>query len=114
MTPGCIHGVPTQQCAACRDCSHGLAASHCRRCREAPRKAPVPAAQPAQRHEDYEIFFVPTENSWYYRAPDADGIPSRESYRSAFMARNAVNQVLAGGAGGGTAVAVAPAKKRKR
>jgi hypothetical protein len=93
MTPECIHGVPTQQCAACRTCAHGLMASRCGRCRAALAKKPAPIAQPSEQYEHYEIFFVPAENSWYYRAPD-DGSVSPESYRSAFQARRAVHEAL--------------------
>ena len=94
MTLECIHGVPTQQCAACRTCEHGLMASRCGRCRAALAKKPAPGAQPSEQYEHYEIFFVPAENSWYYRAPDEDGTVSRESYRSAYQARRAVNDAL--------------------
>ena len=111
MTSECIHGVPTQQCAACRTCAHGLMASRCGRCRAALAKKPAPSAQPPEQYEHHEIFFVQTENSWYYRAPD--GGVSPESYRSAFQARRAVNAVLAAPEGASVA-AGAPSGKKKR
>lgn len=113
MTTECIHGVPTQQCAACRTCAHGLTASRCGRCRAALARKPAPTDQPSQQYERYEIFFVPSENSWYYRAPDDGGSVSNESYRSAFQARRAVTEMLTAPAG--TAVATgAPSGKKKR
>jgi hypothetical protein len=113
MTTECIHGVPTQQCAACRTCMHGLTASRCGRCRAALAKKPAPSAQPSERHGQYEIFFVPAENSWYYRSQDNGGIVSRESYRSAFQARRAVNAALATPIAASVTVA-APKSRKKR
>jgi hypothetical protein len=112
MTTECIHGVPTQQCAACRTCLHGLTASRCSRCRAALAKKPAPSPQPSEQLGNYEIFFVPAENSWYYRTHDDGGTVSRESYRSAFQARRAVNSALAAPAA--ASVAVDPPKGRKK
>jgi hypothetical protein len=97
MSPRCVHGFPTEHCAQCRVCPHGLATSRCGRCnnavaQRAAAKRPPPA-QPAEEFRGFEIFFVPRERSWYYRA-DADAPPSSESYRSAFQARAAINAEL--------------------
>ena len=113
MTTECIHGVPTQQCAACRTCPHGLTTSRCGRCRAALAKKPAPLPQPSEQLGPFEIFFVPAENSWYYRGPDGAGIVSRESYRSAFQARRAVNAALTTPIAA-SATAAAPKAKRKR
>ena len=97
MTSQCIHGFLTEQCASCGPCIHGQMASSCVRCRSAvaSRKAaqPVPAQLP-QEHAGYEIFFEPAVSGWRYRA--ADGAGSSLSYRSAFLARRAVNELGAG------------------
>ena len=114
MTSECIHGVPTQQCAACRTCAHGLTASRCGRCRAALAKKPAPSAQPSEQYEHYEIFFVPSENSWYYRAPDTDGAVSPESYRSAFQARRAVNEALTAPEGASVATGTTNGKKKRK
>ena len=114
MTSECIHGVPTQQCAACRTCAHGLMASRCGRCRAALAKKPAPGAQPSEQYERYEIFFVPAENSWYYRAPDDGGSVSAESYRSAFQARRAVNEALSSPDGATLAAGASTGKKKRK
>jgi hypothetical protein len=95
MTANCIHAVPTQQCSSCRICDHGLAFARCARCQAALAAKPNPAPLPPEIFEHHEIFFVPAENSWYYRAPEPAGSTSRESYRSAFQARRAVVAALA-------------------
>jgi hypothetical protein len=112
-TTECIHSVPVQQCAACRTCPHKLAASRCTRCREALAKKPAPGPQPSEEYESYEIFFVPSENSWYYRGPADEPIVSRESYRSAFQARRGVDAAISGlGTNGSNGTA--GKKKRKK
>ena len=108
MNSPCIHGLLPQQCASCRTCEHGQTASACLRCRTvlASRKTPAPVGvEPSQQHGGHEIFFEAAASGWRYRATDA--APSRESYRSAFLARKAVDQL--------SAVAVEnPAKGAKR
>lgn len=115
MIADCIHGVPAAQCASCRTCQHGFVASRCSRCRARVTKLPIPDRQPDQEFEGHEIYFVPAENSWYYR--DADANPSPRSYRSAFMARRAVIEASATPGGSKTAdggsSSNASAKKRK-
>jgi hypothetical protein len=95
MTPLCIHGFPADHCASCRSCPHGLVTSRCTRCRTAAtsraRRVTAPAGHPAEQHAGYEIFFDPSVNGWLYRAPDA--APSNQSYRSAFLARKAVDRL---------------------
>jgi hypothetical protein len=109
MSIECIHGVPTQQCAACRVCSHGLTTSRCRRCRDAQAKKPSPEAQPPEVYGDYEIFFVPSDNSWYVRGRGEDAGVFPASYRSAFQARRAVKAGLSA-----PVRAAAPASARKK
>lgn len=95
----CIHAFPTEQCAQCRTCPHGLTTSRCTRCRTASASAARRRVRPAPRphattsHNGFEIFFEPAVNGWLYRTPDAE--PSPESYRSAFLARKAIDQLPA-------------------
>jgi hypothetical protein len=96
----CIHGFDPGQCAACRTCPHGLAASKCGRClaaqssaaRRRPPLATVPEL-PDEEHQGWEIFFVPALSGWQIRQPDATPLP--ESYRSLFLARKAVDEMIA-------------------
>ena len=105
MTPPCIHGFRTEECAACRTCPHGLVSSRCGRCLKATstpalRKAAInthPAHDPEQR-SGFEIVYVPNLNGWQIRS---EGEPlSAESYRSAFLARKAVDEAAASGING--------------
>jgi hypothetical protein len=74
-----------------------MATSRCGRCNNAValRAAAkrTPAAQPSEKHRGFEILFVPQERSWYYRT-EPDAPLSRESYRSAFQARLAIDAEL--------------------
>lgn len=96
MALQCLHGFPSEQCASCRTCPHGSTTSRCGRCADpiSSRAAAkvVPDDQPVAEHRGYEIFFVPRERSWYYRAPDQSA--SRESFASGFRARRAVDSAL--------------------
>ena len=99
MTSSCIHGFRTDECSACRTCPHGLVSSRCARCLKAVstpalRKAAINShgSHPPQEHAGYEIFYVPALNGWQVRAGD-DG-PSAESYRSVFLARKAVDDLV--------------------
>lgn len=97
MSAQCIHGFPTQQCISCRTCPHGQVTTTCARCR-APvttRKvvadaaaAPVPATE---THGDYEVYYEPEVSGWRYRSTESE--PSRLSYRSAFLAHKAIDQL---------------------
>jgi hypothetical protein len=96
MIPLCIHGFQTDQCASCRACPHGLPVSKCGRCRSdavaASRRRVVPrhpANTEADSYHGFEIVFTPDVNGWHYRAPDSSLSPM--SYRSAFLARKAVD-----------------------
>jgi hypothetical protein len=51
------------------------------------------APRPAEEHRGYEITYVAVERSWYIRA-DADAPLSRNTYRSAFQARRAIDEIL--------------------
>ena len=51
------------------------------------------APLPPEEHRGYEISYVAGERSWYIRA-DADARRARDSYRSAFQARRAINEIL--------------------
>lgn len=109
MSEQCIHGFPTQQCMSCRTCRHGQITSSCARCR-APvptRKSAIVAAPvpPAEEHGGYEVYFEPEVSGWRYRDPDS--APSRLSYRSAFLARKAIDQL-------GTQAEEKPASRSKR
>lgn len=118
MTPLCIHGFRTAECSLCHECPHGLAVSRCVRCRAAAaapspsnRRRPVPIEvqePPTETHHGFEILFAPAVSGWLYRAPDS--AVSRESYRSVFLARKAIDNL-------GTAkpaVPAATAAKRKK
>lgn len=99
MTDRCIHGFDAQHCAVCRRCSHGLLASRCAVCapprtaREASQLLASTGPQPSEEHRGYEVYFAPSERSWYFRA-DADGAPSKDSFGSAFQARRAIDRLL--------------------
>ena len=110
MTTNCIHGFTTQQCTSCRTCAHGQTTGTCPRCRAAAtsRKPAAVAAQPSQDHSGFEIYYEAAVSGWRYRANEA--APSPLSYRSAFLARKAVDSL----ADGGTATAGAPAKRASK
>lgn len=98
MTPQCIHGFRTDECAACRTCPHGLNRARCGRCEAASSAASrtrvrQPEAHASQEYAGYEIFYDPGVSGWYYRAADADA--SQQSYRSVFLARKAVDGIAA-------------------
>ena len=62
-------------------------------------------ARPAEAHRGYEISYVANERSWYIRA-DAEAPRSRNSFRSAFQARRAIDALIdrptSAGAGAGS------------
>lgn len=89
MTSPCQHGFPVHQCASCRIAAAAAAAR-----RGATTTPPVPQAE---QHLGYEIFYVQAVSGWQYRGPDAS--PSPLSYRSAFLARKAVDEVAARSSG---------------
>ena len=95
MSDQCIHGFPTQQCMSCRTCPHGQVTSSCAKCRTPvpTRKANVVAGPipPSEEHAGYEVFYEPEVSGWRYR--DADSVPSQLSYRSAFLARKAIDEL---------------------
>ncbi len=98
MTVRCIHGFEEQHCAACRRCPHGIFESRCATCRpKTAREATVMLAnnapRPSEEHRGYEISYVENERSWYIRA-DATAPLSRTTYRSAFQARRAIDDIL--------------------
>ena len=100
MTDRCIHGFEAQICASCRRCLHGLLESRCSSCsprtaRDAALMLANDAPRPAEEHRGYEISYAAGERSWYIRA-DADAPRSRASYRSAFQARRAINEIIDG------------------
>jgi len=51
------------------------------------------APRPSEEHRGYEILYVAGERSWYIKA-DADAPRSQASFRSAFQARRAIDQIL--------------------
>ena len=106
----CIHGFPSEQCVSCRTCEHGNSTQSCAKCRAAStsRKAVEPITdQATHEHAGYEIFYEPAVSGWRYRA--ADEVASPLSYRSAFLARKAVDEAQRNGADAG-----APTKKKSR
>jgi hypothetical protein len=95
MTQQCIHGFRTDECASCQTCPHGLTASRCGRCAAASTSAARRAAaavevHPSEEYAGFEIYFDAAVSGWYYRAADDDAT-SPTSYRSAFLARKAVD-----------------------
>jgi hypothetical protein len=101
MTDRCIHGFNAQICASCRRCAHGLIDARCGVCnprtaREAMLMLANDAPRASEEHRGYEIQYVAGERSWYYRA-DAESAPSRLSFRSAFQARRAIDELLDAG-----------------
>ena len=100
MTPPCIHGFRTEECASCRTCPHGMVASRCSRCIKASstpalRKAAINThpEHPSEERAGFEIFYVPAVHGWRIRS---DGEPtSGESYRSIFLARKAADELAA-------------------
>jgi hypothetical protein len=94
MLNQCIHGFAGEQCSSCRTCPHGQPAAACTRCRAElaiRRPARVVTDHPAQQHAGYEIYYESDVSGWRFRSPDA--APSALSYRSAFLARKAVDQL---------------------
>jgi hypothetical protein len=63
------------------------------------------APRPSEEHRGYEILYVAGQRSWHIRA-DADAPVSSNSYRSAFQARRAIDQLM-------DAPAAAPSKKKR-
>ena len=99
MTVQCIHGFPAQHCVACRTCPHDQVTSNCTRCRAeaAVRRRNQPAVEHApEEHAGYEIFYEPAVSGWRFRGTDEAA--SALSYRSAFLARKAVDGLGDGGA----------------
>ena len=100
MSSSCIHGFPVEQCASCRTCPHGLNASRCGRClaenTAAARRRLVATPHPeltSEEHNGWEILYVPALSGWQVRPPEADVMEG--SYRSAFLARKAVDEWIA-------------------
>jgi hypothetical protein len=99
MIPLCIHGFRTEECASCRTCPHGLTASRCGRCAASARavsrrpRGVSTQTYPSEQHAGFEIFYVPAVSGWQYRG--ADAAASLLSYRSAFLARKAVDELAA-------------------
>ena len=110
-TTQCIHGFPIEQCVSCRTCEHGQPITSCARCR-APattRRIPEPIGDlSTHEHDGHEIFFDPAVSGWRYRAPD--DAASQLSYRSAFLARKAVDERQRTGADASSA----PKRKRRK
>ena len=96
MTLPCIHGFREQECAACQTCPHGLATSRCGRCAAtttaaARRSVPRIEPPPSEEYSGFEIYYDPDVSGWHFRSPDA--VESPLSYRSAFLARKAVDEL---------------------
>jgi hypothetical protein len=75
-TSPCIHGFEAGQCASCHPPN------------------PPDAPQPIDEERDgWQIFYVPDLSGWQIRRPDT--APTPDSYRSLFLARKAVDQMVA-------------------
>ncbi|HEX7172199.1 MAG TPA: hypothetical protein VF365_06285 [Candidatus Limnocylindria bacterium] len=61
--------------------------------------------RPSEEHRGYEILYVAGQRSWHIRA-DATAPVSRDSYRSPFQARRAIDQII-------DAPAPAPSRKKR-
>lgn len=113
MTLSCIHGFLADQCAACRNCPHGLPAARCGRCVSATaaaalrRRVATDTSHPPQEHRGFEILYVPEVSGWQFRSPDETLSP--DSYRSAFLARKAIDAIAEGTA---SATTGAPSAKK--
>jgi hypothetical protein len=46
-----------------------------------------------EERQGWEIFYVPAVTGWQVRAPESEALP--DSYRSLFLARKAVDQMIA-------------------
>ncbi|HEX6128188.1 MAG TPA: hypothetical protein VF071_04105 [Candidatus Limnocylindria bacterium] len=55
------------------------------------RRVATDASRPAQEHRGFEILYVPEVSGWQFRAPDETLSP--DSYRSAFLARKAIDAI---------------------
>ena len=107
----CIHGFPSEHCASCRTCEHGNTTASCTRCRTTTttRKVVAPVGDhETHEHAGYEIFYETAVSGWRYRATDAAASPL--SYRSAFLARKAVDEAQSNG---GDAKPAAKKKSKK-
>jgi len=51
------------------------------------------APRPAEKHRGYEISYGAGERSWYIRA-DTEAPRAQHSFRSAFQARRAIDDIL--------------------
>jgi hypothetical protein len=85
--------------AACAKCRAPVTA---RQALAAATAAPIPASE---QHAGYEVFYAPEVSGWRYRA--ADSAASELSYRSAFLARKAIDSL-------GDQPPAKPAAKSKR
>jgi hypothetical protein len=98
MPAPCIHGFEAGQCASCRTCPHGLVATRCGQCLAETASTSLAATadgglpEPEARN-GWEIFYAPEVTGWRVRAPEAAVLP--DSYRSLFLARKAVDELVA-------------------
>lgn len=51
------------------------------------------APRPSEEHRGYEILYVAGQRSWHIRADESAPL-STNSYRSAFQARRAIDQMM--------------------
>jgi hypothetical protein len=71
------------------------------------RKVGTDASHPAEEHRGFEILYIPEVSGWQFRGPDETLSP--DSYRSAFLARKAVDAIAEG-----TASATTRARSTKK
>ena len=91
-TSPCIHGFTRGQCASCQPTAAGVS-------------APKSIEGDVEDRQGWEIFYVPAVSGWQVRAPESEVLP--DSYRSLFLARKAVDQMIA------NPPALRPAKRGK-
>ncbi len=63
------------------------------------------APRPSEEHRGYEILYVAGQRSWHFRTDETAALSAR-SYRSAFQARRAIDQIM-------DAPAPSPSRKRR-
>jgi hypothetical protein len=79
MSVSCIHGFQQGQCATCSPVDS--------------RPADSATDGTSEERQGWEIFYVPAVSGWQLRSPEATVVP--DSYRSLFLARKAVDHMIA-------------------
>jgi hypothetical protein len=85
MPASCIHGFQPGQCGRCSPDTSQFA-------RRSTKSDPLLESTPEERL-GWEIFYVPAVTGWRVRQPDTTALAA--SYRSLFLARKAVDALVA-------------------